>query len=362
MAEITREYIRVDYQKLLSYVTEVFVRLGVPQSDAFTTADVLVQADLRGVESHGVQRLGRYVGRLKNGLIEAKPTITLVNETSSTAMVDGGNGLGQPIGKFAMDLCLNKAAAAGGAFVAVRNSNHYGIAGYYAMMALSRQMIGFSYTNSRPLVVPTFGRERVLGTNPISMAVPTGNELPFVLDMATSVAPIGKVEVALRKGTPIPLGWAVDKNGLLTTDPNILATGGGLMPLGGPAESAGYKGYGLAVMVDILCGVLSGATFGRFVDALKDGHEQPANVGHFFAAINIDAFRPLIDFRSAMDTMIGELKNSAKAEGESRIFIHGEKEFASEQECRRDGVPLYFKVVEEIRGMGGDLGIDWNLT
>ncbi|MBI4319927.1 MAG: Ldh family oxidoreductase [Chloroflexi bacterium] len=353
------EYVRVDCQALVEFVTQVFVKLGVPREDAFTTADNLVQADLRGVDSHGVQRLGRYVRGIKKGTILTNPVVSVARETPSTALIDGGSGLGQPVGKLGMELCLKKAEQAGGAFVAVRNSNHYGIAGYYAMMALPRQMIGLSFTNSRPLAVPTYGREMIIGTNPISIAVPAAGERPFVLDMATSVVPIGKVEVAARKGISIPLGWAVDSAGRPTTDPKAVLSGGGVLPLGGTAEFSGYKGYGLAVMVDILCGVLSGAAYGQLVDAKKDGQDQPANVGHFFAAMRVDAFRPLDEFKATMDDLILRLKSSAKAEGESRIFVAGEKEYEREEEYRRDGIPLYRQVADEIRGIGKELGVEW---
>ena len=361
MAEVTSEYVRVNYEALTEYVTEIFVQLGVDRADALTTADVLVQADLRGVESHGVQRLGRYVGRIKKGLIDPRQKATVVNETPATALVDGGNALGQPVGKLGMELCLRKAEEVGGAFVAVRNSNHYGIAGYYAMMALPHQMIGISFTNSRPLAVPTYGREVIIGTNPMSIAVPAENELPFVLDMATSVVPVGKIEVAARKGLSIPLGWAVDKSGQPATDPAAVLNGGGVLPLGGTPEFSGYKGYGLAVIVDILCGILSGAAFGALVDAKKDGKDGPANVGHFFAALRVDAFRPLGDFKSAMDAMLHGLKASAKAEGESRIFVAGEKEFEREREYRSNGIPLYYRVADEIRQIGEDLGVVWKM-
>ena len=355
MPDPSNEYIRVDHNVLRDFVTEVISRLGVQREDAFVTADVLVQAELRGIESHGVQRLARYVNGIKQGAIDTRAHIKVINETPSTALVDGGNGLGQPVGKFGMDLCLRKAEQAGAAFVSVRNSNHYGIAGYYAMMALPRQMIGMSFTNSRPLAVPTHGRQALIGTNPISIAVPAGNELPFVLDMATSVVPIGKVEVAAIKGVPIPLGWAVDGSGLPTTDPAAVLSGGGALPLGGTAEFSGYKGYGLAVMVDILCGVLSGAGFA----ALVGGKKGPANVGHFFAAMRVDAFRPLGEFKAAMDSLLRSLKDSPKAEGQGRIFVAGEKEFEREQEYRLDGIPLYHKVLQDVQRIGKDLDVEW---
>ncbi len=218
---------RVDAQALKRFVAGVFEGLGVPPEDAEITADVLVEADLRGINSHGVARLPRYVKGLREGLIEPQAEVKVVRETPATALLDGGNGLGQVVGVRAMERCIRKAEEVGAAFVSVRNSNHYGIAGYYAMMALPHDMIGVSLTNSRPLVVPTFGKRAMLGTNPISVAVPTKDERPFVLDMATSIVPMGKVEVAHRKGEPLPLGWAVDGEGRPTTDAaTVLAEGG----------------------------------------------------------------------------------------------------------------------------------------
>jgi LDH2 family malate/lactate/ureidoglycolate dehydrogenase len=359
MGEQVGDYVRLNHGALISYVTEIFERVGVSHDDAYTTADVLVAADLRGVESHGMQRLWGYVSRLQKGGIEAKPKVQIVHETPTTAVVDGGNGLGQPVSKYAMELCLRKAEELGGAFVAVRNSTHFGISGYYAMMALPRNMIGISMTNGHPLTVPTYGRQRMFGTNPLSMAVPTDKERPFVLDMATSAVAAGKLEVADRKGMPIPHGWAVDKTGQSTTNASALREGGAMLPLGGLAESAGYKGYGLAVMVDILCGVLSGAGFGLYVGS--PAGDKPANIGHFFAAIRPDGFRSLSDFTASMDTMIRDLKSSEKAEGEERIYIAGEKEYIKEDDARKNGIPILRKVADEIRRIGGELGVEWKM-
>lgn len=363
----TEEYTRVNAGALQDFITRVFEKLGVPHEDAVTTADNLVVADLRGIDSHGVARLGRYVGKLKRGMIVPKSEIKIISEAPGAALVDGGNGLGQPAGKWAMNRCIEKAKSAGVCMISVRNSNHFGIAGYYAMMALPHDMIGLSLTNSAPLVVPTYGRQALIGTNPISMAVPAGQETPFVLDMATSVVPRGKLEVYARKEMPIPIGWAVDEEGNPTTNPQavldalIQRRSGGIMPLGGTADFSGYKGYGLAVMVDILSGVLSGANFGPRVDEPQDGKEVPSNVGHFFAAINIATFRPVAEFKRTMDEYIRLLKDSPKAKGEDRIYIHGEKEFELAAEYRKTGVPLYYKVVNSLKEIGRDVGVEYNL-
>ena len=315
---------RVD--ELREYVVRFFVKYAVPEADARIAANILVSADLRGVDSHGVIRLDTYYGsRLRKGLISPNPTVTVLNETATTLALDAGSGLGQVVGYRAMQSCIAKAREVGVGMVTVRNSNHYGIAGYYAMMALEHDMIGISYTNSQPLVAPTYGRTPILGTNPIAVAVPAGKEKPYVLDMATSIVPIGRVTVYQKAGKEIPEGWGIDKDGQVTRDPNAVLKGGALMPLGGMDVMRGYKGYGLALLVDIFSGVLSGASTGAAV-----GHPNenvPADVGHYFAAISIDAFRPVDDFKAHMDRLIQELKDAPKAVGQERIYIHGEKEF-----------------------------------
>lgn len=361
MAEDTE---RVNHEALRQVVCHVFQKLGVPHIDACVTAGVLVAADLRGAESHGVARLPRYVNGLRSGLIQPVASVRVITESPASLVVDGGAGLGQVVGKRAMELCIEKAEAVGCAMVAVRNSNHYGIAGYYAMMALQHNMIGFSFTNSRPLAVPTFGRSAIIGTNPIAVAVPCKRERPFVLDMATTTVPIGKIEVAQRHGRRIPLGWAVDKAGVPTGDPAAVLDGGGLLPLGGTAENAGYKGYGLSVLLDILCGALSGAAISAFIGTPgPDGKARPSNVGHFFMALRIDTFRPVDAFKVEMDALIRTLRDSPKAEGESHIYVAGEKECALEEQYRREGIPLYSKVAATVRQIAGEVGVevgDWS--
>lgn len=359
MAEETR----VSEKALRQFCERVLSKLGVPAADARVTTDVLVVADLRGVDSHGVARLGRYVKGLKDGTMKAKDESRLVKETTATALLDGGRSLGQVVGKKGMDLAIEKARDTAIGIVTVRNSNHYGIAGYYSLMALEHDLIGVSMTNSGPLVVPTFGRTSVLGTNPISLAAPAMKEKAFVLDMATSTVPRGKVEVLHRAGKPMPHGWAVDETGRSSTDPkrvlDALAKrlGGGLLPLGGEGEDlGGHKGYGLALMVDVLCGVLSGAATGLRVYA----DEKRPDVGHFFLALDPAAFRPIDEFRRDMDRLARELKDSPKAEGQSRIYVHGEKSFARMERHRKEGIPLDGKVVEELKKIGRDVGVPWS--
>jgi len=352
----------VSEKALRRFCEQVLTKLGVPPEDARITTDVLVVADLRGVDSHGVARLGRYVTGLKEGFMKPTDQSRVIRETKATALVDGGQSLGQVVGKRAMDLAIKKARDTAVGVVAVRNSNHYGIAGYYALMAIVHNLIGVSATNAGPLVVPTFGRTSVLGTNPISLAAPAMREKAFVLDMSTSTVPRGKVEVYNRLGNPIPHGWAVDETGRNSTDPkrvlHALANrlGGGLLPLGGEGEElGGHKGYGLALMVDVLSGVLSGAATGLQVYA----DEKRPNVGHFFMALDPAAFRPLDEFRRDMDRLTRELKDSPKAEGQDRIYVHGEKSFARTEKHRNEGIPLGTKVVEGLQKIGMDLGVPW---
>ena len=359
----------VDDVKLAKFCTEVFVRLGVPRKDAQVTSDVLVASDLRGIPSHGVTRLMRYVDGIRKGTILPKVKPKIIKETSSTAAIDARHGLGQPASYFGMNLAIKKAKRGGVGFVTVRNSNHYGIAGYYSMMALKNNLIGISMTNSAPLAVPTFGRASMIGTNPISVVAPASKTRPYVLDMATTVVPRGKLEVLNRLGKPLPLGWAVDEKGVPTTDTGRVldnmgkAAGGGVLPLGGAGEDlSGHKGYGLSLMVDMFSGALSGADFGPWVKtAKKDGSKGFINVGHFFGAIKIDNFIPLRRFKTTMDEMLGGLKSSNKAKGEKRIFIHGEKEFEKDDLYKKKGVPLQEKVVAALKGLSRELGVPYNI-
>ena len=345
---------------LMNYVIRFFVKLGVPPADAATAADVLVAADLRGVDSHGVIRLHTYYGsRLQAGLIDPLSPITTVRETPTTLTLDGGSGLGQVVGKQAMTRCIEKAEQSGLAMVTVRNSNHYGIAGYYAMMALPHDMIGISFTNSQPLVAPTYGRTAILGTNPIAVAAPAGNERPYVLDMATSIVPIGRITVYDKAQKDIPVGWGVDPSGEPTANPAAVLKGGALMPLGGIDLMRGYKGYGLALLVDIFSAVLSGASYGSHVG--HPGEDRGADVGHFFAAMKVEAFRPLAEFKQDMDGLLRMMKDAPKAAGQERIYVHGEKEFERTELNERQGIPLMAEVVKGMAEAGEAIGLPFDL-
>jgi len=362
---LTEKTERIPPDALRSFCTQALEKLGAPKEDAEITAKVLVEADLRGIDSHGVARMSRYVTGIQQGMMKPKANPRVVHQTPSTATIDADAGLGQPVSHKAMQLAITKAREHSVGFVAVRNSNHYGIAGYYAMMALAEDMIGICTTNTEVIVVPTFARNAVLGTNPIAIAVPAGKERPFVLDMSTSTVTRGKIEVYARLEKPIPLNWATNEKGVATDDParvlqNIInRSGGGLLPLGGAQEeSGGHKGYGLAVAVEIFSALLSGALYAnRVYPKTKDGKPLPSGIGHFFGAMQIDAFRPKNEFKQDMDDLIHRLKNTPKTNGATRIFIHGEKEFEEAEKLAKQGIPLNKKVIEDLRLIGKQLGI-----
>jgi L-2-hydroxycarboxylate dehydrogenase (NAD+) len=349
-----------DAESLRGFMTRVLVAAGALPEDAAIAADVLLSADMRGVESHGIIRLfPYYYDRMRAGLINPRPQLRIVNDTTVTLALDGDNGLGHPTAYRAMQACIERASVTGAAVATVRNSNHYGIAGYYAMLALPRDMIGISLTNASALVAPTHGRTAFLGTNPIAVAAPAGQERPYVLDMATSIVPMGKITVYQRAGLPVPDGWGIDSTGQVTTDPEQIYHGGALMPLGGTDEMRGYKGYGLALLVDILAGVLAGSGFAPHVDA--DSDHQVSRIGHWFAALRVDAFRPLEEFKRDMDALIHQLKDAPKAAGQERIYIHGEKEFERAERSLREGVPILSAVVKRLVEDGERAGIPFDL-
>ncbi|WP_408999216.1 Ldh family oxidoreductase [Syntrophus buswellii] len=359
----------VNDSDLLQFVQDVFSSFGISRENALICADNLVLADLRGVSSHGVARLRRYVDGMTNGTILPHSEPWVVREAPSTATVDGRAGLGQITGHFSTGMAIEKAKKTGVGIVAVRNSNHYGIAGYYTQMMLEAGLLGISMTNTAPLVVPTFGRKMIIGTNPISLTAPTKRNRPFFLDMATSVVPRGKLEVYDRMDRDMPAGWAVDSRGLTTTDAtevlkNMVARlGGGILPLGGEGELyGGHKGYGIALLVDILCGVLSGGAYADMVDVKGPGGKgQPARVAHFFMALNIENFVELDVFQEKMDDLIDRLKESEKAEGQERIYIHGEKEYELYEKHKSSGVPLEEPVFDSLKAIALERGVPFEL-
>ena len=350
-------------EELTRFTKEVFVAIGCPPNEAAQAADVLVSADLRGVDSHGVARLSGYIRLHEKSRLNAKPDIKITHETPSTAVVDGDLGLGLVVGPKAMEIAIEKAKKVGTGWVAVKNSNHYGIAGYHAMMALEQDCIGISLTNASPLVSPTFSKERLLGTNPISIAIPTKNQPPFVLDMATTTAANGKLEVLQRKGLDAPSGWLQDKSGRITTDAKGLINGGSMRPLGGDREHGSHKGYALGAVVDILSAVLSGANYGPWVPpfvAFIDPAPNPVGegLGHFFGAMRIDAFRDGDEFKSHMDNWISRFRESETVEGAEKVLIPGDPERELAELRRANGIDLLEPVVQDLKELGTKLGVE----
>ncbi|MBI5304730.1 MAG: Ldh family oxidoreductase [Chloroflexi bacterium] len=366
MSESNR--VRVQKQALNDFCVEVFQKVGVADQDARLTADILVAADARGIASHGVAHLRRYVDGLRAGTIAARPAERVVTETPVTAVIDARAGLGQPVSYRAMQKAIQKAREVGVGFVSVRNSNHHGIVGYYAMMALPHDCIGLAMTNASPKVMPTFGRKPTLGTNPIAIAAPAGAERPFVLDMATSAVALGKIEIAEQLDKPVPEGWAMYRDGTPATDSHRAMDefkrnlGAGLLSLGGAGELlGGHKGFGLAISVEIFTALLSSAAPSPLTyPKTPDGKPLPANVGHFFGAWRIDCFRPVDEFKIAMDDYQQLLKNVPKVPGQDRIYIHGEKEFEAEERNRRDGIPINNKVAADLRALAQELQVKFD--
>ncbi len=332
------------------------MKIGCPNDQAIEAANVLLSADLRGVDSHGVARLVGYLRLYEKNRINSKPQLSVVHETPSTAVVDGDAGLGLVAGPYAMRLAIEKAKNVGTGWIAVKNSNHYGIAGYHAMMALEADCIGISMTNASPLVAPTYSKERLLGTNPIAVAVPAGNEPPFVADMATTTAANGKLEILQRKNESAPLGWLQDKEGQPTQAAQGIVEGGALLPLGGDREHGSHKGFILGSIVDILSAVLSGANFGPWVPPFvsfldPDPNPVGAGIGHFFGALRIDAFRPASEFKTHMDIWIKRFRNAVTINETNKVIIPGDPERQMDQLRRKEGIPLLDTVVKDLQSL-----------
>lgn len=354
-APVAAEVARYHPEALHGFVTAVLARLDVPEEDARLAADTLIAADLSGVDSHGVARFAghpAYVPGLRSGAVNPRAMPRVVAEAAATALYDGDGGMGVMVGTRAMRVAIEKARQAGCGMVAVANSRHFGIAAHFARMALEHDMIGVAMTNAAPQVVQPGGATATLGTNPISIAAPCGDEPAFVLDIATSVGAAGKAEIALRQGKTLPEGWLVDATGQPTTDPSVLfGRGGALLPLGSFPELAAHKGYGLAVAVDVLCGVLSGAGYSAILDP------RSWSTGHFFAAIRIDAFRAVPAFGAMMDQMIRSLRAAPRVPGLERMYVHGERELETERERRARGIPLHPQVVASLAALTPELGV-----
>jgi len=346
------------------FIGEVFVRLGTPQEDACICAEVLVTSDLQGTESHGVGRLKVYYDRIRAGVQSVKTTIEIVKETETTAVVDGHHGMGPVVAFRCMRLAMNKARQYGLGAVAVRNGTHFGIAGYYPLMAAKEGMMGLTVTNARPSQLATFGAEPVLGTNPIAFAAPSDVGFPFCFDAATSVVSRGKIEVLARAEKPAPEGWVVGAAGEPLTDAQAILRGLGdgtaaLLPLGGAGETlAGYKGFGLATVVEIFSASLCGGAFMKdLLGFAPDGSRRPHMLGHLFLAIDIEHFIPLEVSKRITGQIMRALQSALKAPGQERIYVAGEKEHERQKLVRERGIPVNRLLRRDLQTVRDELGI-----
>lgn len=355
----------LEFDALEGYMKSILIAAGVPEADAQICADVLISADRQGIDSHGIGRLKPiYIDRIREGIINPLTDVTTIKEGPTTAVLDANNGMGQVVSKQAMQLAIDKAKTYGMGMVAVRNSNHYGIAGYYAMMAAEQGLIGVTGTNARPSIAPTFGVENMLGTNPLTFGIPTDEAFPFVLDCATSVTQRGKIEVYQRLHKDLPKGWVIGADGEERTDTeqvliDLVTGGAALTPLGGIGEvQGGYKGYGYATVVEILSAALAGGAFLKALSGHADGKKVPYSLGHFFIAIDIEAFTSLDDFKKTTGDILRELRNSQKAPGEDRIYTAGEKEHDAFMERSVSGVPINEALEKDIAALKTIYGIE----
>jgi L-2-hydroxycarboxylate dehydrogenase (NAD+) len=347
---------------LRRFIFEVLHKLGVPAEDATTCADVIIESDIRGIESHGIGRLRYYYERIKAGQHQVVTNFEVVKETPTTAVVDGHHGMGMVIGTRAMQMAIDKARVYGLGCVAVRNSTHYGIAGFYPSMAVKNNMIGFSVTNARPSVSPTFGVQPMLGTNPIAFGAPTDEDFPFIYDAATPITQRGKIEVLARAEKPVPEGWVIDQESksMVDSEKALDALGkrtASFLPLGGAGEVlAGHKGYGLGTMVEILSASLQSGTFLQGLTGVgPDGKPQPFKIGHFFLAINIEFFTPIDEFKKTTGSILRDLRNSTKAPGQARIYTAGEKEYEMAKVVESKGVPANPNLQKDIKFLQSEL-------
>lgn len=355
-------YIPVD--TLRNFVKDVLLAVGVPNDDAEICTDVIITSDLRGIESHGIGRLKYYYERIKSGQHQVITHVEVIRESPTTAVIDGHHGMGMVVGYQSMQMAIEKARKYGMGSVAVRNSTHFGIAGYYPLMAVKQGMIGMAFTNARPAVAPTFGVQPMLGTNPIAFGAPTDEEFPFIYDAATPITQRGKIEVLARLEKPAPEGWLIDQYNEYVIDPDKILAGlsqgtCAFLPLGGKGElMGGHKGYGLGTIVEILSAALQGGAFLYGLTGVgKDGTPQPFRVGHFFMAIDVEAFTSLEDFKRTTGNILRELRNSKKAPGQQRIYTAGEKEYEYEKAAYQKGIPLIPNLQKEIKYLQQELGL-----
>lgn len=341
----------VSYKKLNEFVAEIFLKIGFNLADAQLAAEVLVSADARGIESHGIARIPGYIRLFENDRLNPKAQISIIHETPSTATIDADKGLGLVMAPKAMEIAMQKAEKVGTGWIAIQNSNHFGIAGYHAMLPLKKNMIGWSMTNAGPLVTPTFSQERLLGTNPIAVAIPAKNQPPFVADFASTAVAYGKLEILQRLNKDCPDGWVQDAQGNPSNDSHAIKNGGALLPLGGDRLHGSHKGYALGAIVDILSGVLSGANFGPWVPPFATagfmavGNQVGKGTGHFLGAMRVDAFRPEAEFLTSMDQWIQRFREAKAIDGE-KVLIPGDPERILEEERKLNGIPVSEELIQ----------------
>ncbi len=354
-----------DISYLENFTRTIFEKMGCSPEDAQMATDVFIRAELRGYASHGMIRIKDYFQLWKANRINVTPNVRVVHESPSTAVVDGDGAIGMIASTKSMQIAIEKAKKAGSGWVSTKNSNHYGFAAYYSMMALEHDMIGVSLTIANPLVAPTFSVEPMLGTNPISVSVPAGKHPPFVSDFSTTPIARGKLAIAAKKGEKIPLGWVQDADGMPSDDPDIITRGGSMVTLGGTPEHGSHKGYALSAIVDILSAVLSGANFGPFCPPslaylpVKD-EKVGEGTGHFFGAMRIDGFQKPEEFKARMDKWIETFRNAKPAKGRERVLIPGDIERANEERIRKEGISVLPAIQKELKEIATELGIGFD--
>jgi LDH2 family malate/lactate/ureidoglycolate dehydrogenase len=353
----------ISYNQLDRFIRQIFAKIGCPPDDTNTISDVLLKAELRGIPSHGLMRIPDYIMLWEKGRAKSRPDIKIIHQTPSTAVIDGDAAFGMIAAKKAMLLAIEKAKSVGSSWVAVKNSNHFGIAGYFAMLALEHDMAGIAMTNANPLVAPTWSVDRLLGTNPLAVAIPAGEEPPFVADFATTPIARGKLELLSKKGFNAPFGFVQDKAGAPSNDPNILRQGGAMLTLGGDYEHGSHKGYCMSAIIDIFSAIFSGANFGPFVPPsvgyLDVRDDLPGQgTGHFFGALRIDAFQPSADFKRNMDHWIQTFRNATPTSGFDKVLIPGDPERENEQRIMKEGIEILPAILSEITDLASKLGVN----
>ncbi|CAN5687688.1 Ldh family oxidoreductase [soil metagenome] len=349
---IPENEVRVSEQALRRFCISVFERLGVSPGDAGIWTEVMVETSLRGVDSHGVLVLPMYAEMLEGGGIRVNSPVEVINDHGTTLLLDGGDGIGSVVANQAMDLALDRALKFGLSFVSVRNSNHFGMAGFYAMKSLPRDMIGVAFTNAGPAIAAWGGKTKVIGSNAMAIAIPAGNELPIVFDAAIGASAAAKIFLAMERGERIPSDWMIDRDGKPTDDPEKLFAGGVLLPFGK------HKGYGLGLILDVLTGVLSGGLFSTSVRGFGRDMSEPLGICHSFCALDVERFIPVGLFNSRVDEMIKNVKASETLEGVERVYLPGERGFLTREDRKLNGIPLWDKLLGDLEKLARRLSIE----